>query len=101
VCSRDVGVRQPGAYPRPCDLELGLAVIEVDAVSAAVVERRLAVKVAAPPPANAADFHDPADGQAAPDHSEVVGVALAVDHGDAQGDGFGIVGGHRAECPLL
>jgi hypothetical protein len=35
-----------------------------------------------------ARLNDPANGQAAPDHGGVVGVALATDHGDAQGDGF-------------
>jgi len=32
-------------YPRPCDHELGNAVVEIDAVPAVVVERRLAVNV--------------------------------------------------------
>ena len=85
---RDVRIRQRGAYPRPSDQEFGLAVVEVNAVPAVVVERQLAVKVAAPPPANATDFHDPAYRQAAPDHGEVVGATIAPDHGVAQGNGF-------------
>jgi len=36
--------------------------------------------------------HDPANGHVAPHHREVVGVALAADHGGAEGDGFGIGG---------
>ena len=47
---RDVLIRQASVYPRPCDHELGNAVVEIDAVPAVVVERRLAVNVAAPPP---------------------------------------------------
>jgi hypothetical protein len=35
--------------------------------------------------------------QAAPDHGEVVGVALAADDGDAQGDRF-VVGHLRPYC---
>jgi hypothetical protein len=37
--------------------------------------------------------HDAADGHAAPDDLEIVGVALTGDHGGAQGEGFGI--GHE------
>jgi hypothetical protein len=37
---------------------------------------------------------DAADGQAAPDHREVVGIALAGDDGRAHGEGFGA--GHAA-----
>ena len=38
-----------------------------------------------------------ANRQIPPDHGEVVGPALATDHGDAEGDGFGV--GHR-DCGL-
>jgi hypothetical protein len=81
-------VRRVSAIMR---LGFGLAVIEVDARFAVIA--RLAVKIAGPTPfrhvrRQSARLHDPANGQAAPDHGEVVGVALAADHGDAQGDGF-------------
>jgi hypothetical protein len=86
---RDVRSGQPGAYPCPCDQELGLAVVEVNAVPAVVVERLLAVKVAAPPPpANAGAFHDPAYRQVAPEHGVVVRVAFSADHGVAHSDCF-------------
>jgi hypothetical protein len=35
---------------------------------------------------NAVALHDPADGEIAPDHLEVVSMTHAADHGDAQDD---------------
>src|ERR1035437_2337821 len=77
ICGRNVRIRQPGAYSRPCDLEPDLAILKVDAGPAVAAERRFAVDVAAPPPLRSMGwdttaFHDPADGQAAPDHLIVV-----------------------------
>lgn len=40
---RDVPIRQPCAYPRPCDFELRFAVLQIDARSAIAAERWLAV----------------------------------------------------------
>ena len=88
-CSRCIHARsrcqlrsaQRGAYPCPCGLELGLAVIKVDA-AAVGADSGLAVHEPAPRPLrkmgwHAAALHDPANGQAAPDHGEVVVVSLA------------------------
>ena len=69
------------------------------------VERYLAVKVAAPPPASAAaDLHDPAYRYAAPDHGKVINAGrTAADLGDAQGNGFGSDHAfiYSAECLIL
>src|SRR5271166_7195119 len=81
------------AYPDPCSQELGLAVVDINAVPAVVGERHPVVDVAAPPPASAADFHDPAYRHAAPEYGEVVDATTAADLGDAQVNGFGT--GHR------
>src|ERR1700730_14552906 len=78
---RDFVLGQPGAYPRPCDLELGFAIVDVDAGPAVAAARRLAINVAVPRPLlfivwHAAGSHDPANRQVAPDHLIVGDVAL-------------------------
>src|SRR5450759_1558833 len=62
---RDVRSGEPGAYARPCGLELPRAVIQSGAGPAVTSERWLTVKVAVPPPTrcmgrDAVAFHDPA-----------------------------------------
>ena len=42
---RDVPIRQPGADAHPCDLELGLAVLKIRALSAIAAERWLAYEL--------------------------------------------------------
>src|ERR1035437_3367568 len=46
----DVRIGQASAHPRPLDLELGLAVIEIGAAAAVTAAGRLAVESEAPPP---------------------------------------------------
>jgi hypothetical protein len=90
--ARDVIFGQSGAYRCPCGFELRLTVFEVEAAPVSA-RSGLAVDVTGPRPLrevrwHAAALHDPANRQAAPDHLIVVGVALASDHGGAEGDGF-------------
>ena len=90
---RDVPIRQPCAYPRPCEFELRFAVLQIGARSAIAVERWLAANIAAPRPLidmsrKAGIFPDPANRQAAPYHSVVVEVAFPDDLGEVNGDGF-------------
>ncbi len=90
---RNVPIRQPGADARPCDLELGLAVLKISALSAIAAERWLAVHIAAPRPLidmsrKTGILPDPANRQAAPNYCVVVTVACPVDLGDLNGDGL-------------
>lgn len=90
---RDVPIRQPGAYSCPDDFELRFAVVQIGALAAIAAERRLAVHIAAPPPLidmsrEAGALPDPSNRQAAPDLCVVVGVALPVDLGDVNSEGF-------------
>src|SRR6266403_3561301 len=90
---RDVPIRQPGADSHPCDLELGLAVFKIPALSAIAAERWLAVHIAAPRPLvdmsrKTGILPDPANRQAAPNYCVVVTVACPVDLGDLNGEGL-------------
>jgi hypothetical protein len=93
LCLRDVPIREPGADARPCDLELGLAVLTIGALSTIAAERWLAVHIAAPRPLldmsrKAGILPDPANRQAAPNYCVVVTLACPVDLGDLNGDGL-------------
>src|SRR5258705_6701556 len=88
---RDVPIRQPGADARPCDLELGLAVLKIRALSAIAAERWLAVHIAAPRPLidmsrKTGILPDPANRQAAPNYCVVLTVACPVDLVDINGE---------------
>jgi len=90
---RDVPIRQPGADAHPCDLELGLAVLKIRALSAIAAERWLAVHIAAPRPLidmsrKTGILPDPANWQAAPNYCVVVTVALPINLGDVEDNGF-------------
>src|SRR5258708_17751617 len=86
---RDVPIRQPGADSHPCDLELGLPVLKIRALSAIAAERWLAVHIAAPRPLidmsrTNVILPDPANWQASPKYCSVVTVALLINLVDVE-----------------
>src|SRR6266404_3433543 len=90
---RNVPIREPGTYARPCGFKLSLAVLKIRALSAITAERWLAVHIAAPRPLidmtrKTGILPDPANWQAAPNYCVVVTVALPINLGDVEDNGF-------------
>jgi hypothetical protein len=82
---RDVVIGEPGADARPCRPEFRLGIVEIGRGSAVTGGYRPAAEIAIPCSLRLAGrradgAHDPADGEAAPDHKEVVIATDAADH---------------------